>query len=41
MDSNYQTYPFIPPNYVAIRKDRNTHGGGVLIAFRDDITAGL
>ena len=26
-------------NYVAIRKDRNYHGGGVLITFRDDITA--
>ena len=24
---------------VAIRKERNAHGGGVLIAFRDDITA--
>ena len=39
LDSNYQTYSFLPPNYVAIRKDRNSHGGGVLIAFRDDITA--
>ena len=39
LDSNYQTYSFLPPNYVAIRKDRNAHGGGVLIAFRDDITA--
>ena len=38
LDSNYQTYPFLPPNYVAIRKDRNAHGGGVLIAFRDDIS---
>ena len=38
-DSNYQTYSFLPPNYVAIRKDRNAHGGGILIAFRDDITA--
>ena len=39
LDSNYQTYSFLPPNYVAIRKYRNAHGGGVLIAFRDDITA--
>ena len=39
LDSNYQTYSFLPPNYVAIIKDRNAHGGGVLIAFRDDITA--
>ena len=39
LDSNYQTYSFLPPNYVAIRKDRNAHGGGVLVAFRDDITA--
>ena len=33
--SNYQTYSFLPPNYVAIIKD----SGGVLVAFRDDITA--
>ena len=39
LDSNYQTYSFLPPNYVAIRKDRNAHGGGVLVAFRDDIIA--
>ena len=39
LDSNYQTYSFLPPNYVAIRKDRNAHGGGVLITFRDEITA--
>ena len=39
LDSNYQTYSFLPPNYVAIRKDRNAHGGVILIAFRDDITA--
>ena len=39
LDKNYQTYSFLPPNYVAIRKDRNAHGGGVLVAFRDDITA--
>ena len=38
-DTNGQTYSFLPPNYVAIRKDRNAHGGGALIAFRDDITA--
>ena len=39
LDSNYQTYSFLPPNYVAIRKDRNAHGGGVLVAFRDDISS--
>ena len=39
LDSIYQTYSFLPPNYVAIRKDRNAHGGGVLITFRDEITA--
>ena len=39
LDSNYQTYSFLPPNCVAIRKDRNAHGGGVLVAFGDDITA--
>ena len=39
LGSNCQTYSFLPPNYVAIRNDRNDHGGGVLIAFYDDITA--
>ena len=39
LDSNYQSYSFLPPNYVAIRKDRNAHGGGVLVAFRDYMTA--
>ena len=39
LESNYQTYSFLPPNYVAIRKYRNAHGGGVLVAFRDAITA--
>ena len=39
LDSNYQTYSFLPPNYVAIRKDRNAHSGGVLVAFRDYITS--
>ncbi|MBA1446886.1 MAG: endonuclease/exonuclease/phosphatase family protein [Gammaproteobacteria bacterium] len=39
IDENYPTYSFLPPNYNAIRKDRNAHGGGVLIAFRDDIVA--
>ncbi len=39
LDSNYQTYSFLPPIYVAIRNYRNAHGGGVLVAFRDDVTA--
>ena len=39
IDENYPTYSFLPPNYTAIRKDRSIHGGGVLIAFRDDIVA--
>ena len=36
LDANYATYSFVPPNYEAIR---NVHGGGVLIAFRDNIVA--
>ena len=39
LHANYSTYSFLPPNYEAIRKDRNVHGGGVLIAFRDNIVA--
>ena len=39
IDENYPTYSFPQPNYNAIRKDRTIHGGGVLIAFRDDIVA--
>ena len=39
LDANYATYSFLSPNYEAIRKDRNVHGGGVLIAFRDNIVA--
>ena len=39
IDKNYPTYSFLPPNYNAIRKDTSIHGGGVLIAFRDDIVA--
>ena len=27
-----------PPNYIAYRKDRNEHGGGVLLAHKDDFT---
>ena len=38
LDENYATYSS-PTNYEAIRKDRNFHGGGILIAFRDDIVA--
>ena len=32
------TYSFLPPNYIAYRKDRNEHGGGVLLAHKDDFT---
>ena len=39
LDENYATHSFLPPNYEAIRKDKNVHGGGVLIAFRDIIVA--
>ena len=39
LDANYATHSFLPPNYEAIRKDSNVHGGGVLIAFRDNIVA--
>ena len=39
LDANYATYSFLPPNYEAIRKDMNVHGGGVLSAFRDNIVA--
>ena len=37
VDDTVPTYSFLPSNYQAIRKDRDSHGGGVLIAFRDDI----
>ena len=39
LDSSIPTYSFLPTNYEAIRKDRNAHGGGVLIALRNDIIA--
>ena len=39
LDSSIPTYYFLPFNYEAIRNDRNTHGGGVLIAVRTDIIA--
>ena len=39
VDANYASYSFLPPNYEAIRKDRNVHGGGVLIVFSDIIVA--
>ena len=32
------TYSFLRPNYIAYRKDRNEHGGGVLLAHKDDFT---
>ena len=39
LDSSIPTYSFLPFNYEAIRNDRNLHGGGVLIAVRNDIIA--
>jgi len=33
LDSSIPTYSFLPTNYEAIRKDRNAHGGGDLIAL--------
>ena len=39
LDSSIPTYSFLPFNYDAIRNDRNLHGGGVLIAVRNDIIA--
>jgi exonuclease III len=35
LDSSIPTYSFLPINYEAIRKDRNAHGRGVLIALRN------
>ena len=39
IDETYPTFSFLPPIYNGIRKDRNTHWGGVLITFRDGIVA--
>ena len=39
LDSSIPTCFFLPTNYEVIRKDRNTHGDGVLIALRNDIIA--
>ena len=39
LDSSIPTYSFLPFNYDAIRNYRNLHGGGVLIAVRNDIIA--
>ena len=39
LDSSIPIYSFLPFNYDAIRNDRNLHGGGVLIAVRNDIIA--
>jgi hypothetical protein len=37
LDKSAYTAEFLPTNYVAIRKDRTRHGGGVLIATRKDL----
>ena len=39
LDSNYQTYSFRPPNYVAIRKDRNAHGGDITAESLDNLNS--
>ena len=41
LDSSIPTNSILPTNYEAIRKDRNAHGVGVLIALRNDIIADL
>jgi len=32
------TYSFLPPDYVAYRKDRSQHGGGVMLAHKQNIS---
>ena len=39
LDANYATYYFLPTSYEATTKDRNVHGGGVFIAFRNTSVA--
>ena len=38
LSNDQATYSFLPPNYIAYRKDRNEHGGGVMLAHKDDFT---
>ena len=37
LDPNIGSSEIFPPHYTVIRKDRNTHGGGVLIALKSDL----
>jgi len=37
LSSDQATYSFLPPDYVAYRKDRSQHGGGVMLAHNQDI----
>ena len=37
LDSTISDSEFLPPSYKAHRKDRNLHGGGVLIALKDEL----
>ena len=37
LDSSIPAYSFLPTDYEAIRKDHIVHGGGILIALRNDI----
>ena len=38
LSNDQATYSFLPPNYIAYRKDRNEHGGGVMLAHKDYFT---
>ncbi|XP_070212599.1 uncharacterized protein [Littorina saxatilis] len=37
LDPNVRDSEYLPPNYKAIRRDRNRRGGGVLVAAREDL----
>ena len=37
LDPNIGSSEIFPPDYTVIRKDRNSHGGGVLIAHKSDL----
>ena len=38
LDSDYKDAEIFPPGYVPLRHDRNRNGGGVFIAYRDDLS---
>ena len=38
LSADQASYSFLLPNYIAYRKDRNEHGGGVMLAHKDDFT---